>query len=146
VSVIFYGFNHPRYRDINAQDIFLLLNTSSHLMPVIGKQSLRREGSSFGEGIDFQQEYRNSVTKQILPWEGTPSVEQWDKASKILSHIDEVSNKPILTLTNSVNLSTSHLDFPLPLFLLEPAFELLPLSESCTCFVFFLNKPLFRFF
>jgi hypothetical protein len=30
-------------------------------MPVIGKQSLRREGSSFGEGIDFQQEYRNSV-------------------------------------------------------------------------------------
>jgi hypothetical protein len=89
-AAIFYGFNHPRYRDINAQDLFLLLNTPAHLMPLIGKQSVRRLDSSYGEGIDFQQEYRNNVTKQVLPWEGIPSVEQWEKASKVLTHLDEV--------------------------------------------------------
>jgi hypothetical protein len=60
-------------------------------MKVVGKQSLRREGCFYGEGIDFQQEYRNMMIKQILPWEGVPTIEQWTRASIILSHMDEVT-------------------------------------------------------
>jgi len=89
-SSIFYCFNHPRYREINAMDLFLVLQAAKEAKALVQIESVTRPGGQVGEGLDFIQEYRNKMLKQLIPWEGVPTDLQWKKSSVILHHIDKV--------------------------------------------------------
>lgn len=95
-AVVFFGFNHPKYRIIMARDMFYLLS-----LPEIGAGPAKRMGyrlrkSLKGQGLDFLLEERNKAQKQWMFAQGVPSDKQWKKSSSTLTYFEEVRQDFIL--------------------------------------------------
>ena len=91
-SSIFFGFNHPRYREYSCSDFFWLLSVPEECKPLIWSQSSRREGSDFGQAIDFLLEERNKAMKTCVFYSDIPTFEQWRTASCVMNKVEEVNH------------------------------------------------------
>lgn len=92
-AAIFYGFNNPRYRLLNAHDTLYLLSVPRDVEAVVCRQAYRKEGGGHvGQGGDFLQEEENRNVTDLLS-DGMPTAEQWSEASCAVQHIKEVFYK-----------------------------------------------------
>ncbi|CAL8087289.1 unnamed protein product [Orchesella dallaii] len=92
-SSLFFGFNHPKYRDIIAKQIFMGICSPSEGSPTSRKLAFRMNGSQFGQGLDFLLEERNKAQKNWVFSHGPPTHNQWKRASSSLSYFESIGEQ-----------------------------------------------------
>lgn len=91
-SSLFYGFNHPKYREIIAKDIMFGICCPQAGSPVARRLGFRMSKSEYGQGLDFQLEERNKLQKNWVFSHGPPTVQQWIRASSSLSFFESIAD------------------------------------------------------
>lgn len=89
-SGIFYGFHHPKYRELVARDLLQMVSLPKHATSVCKRYGYRLQNSTTGQGPDFLVEERNKAQKHWIFSHGTPTQVQWKRASSTLSFFEEV--------------------------------------------------------
>lgn len=89
-SCIFFGFNHPKYRELVTRELLLLVSMPTHASEFAKRMSFAKSKSTSGQGPDFLVEERNKAQKHWIFSNGTPTQAQWERASATLTYFEEV--------------------------------------------------------
>lgn len=90
-SSLFFGFNHPKYRELITRDLFMLVTLPKHGSGLAKRFGFRMKDSSSGQGPDFLVEERNKAQKNWMFSHGTPTQAQWKRAGSTLSFFEDVT-------------------------------------------------------
>ncbi|CAL8119375.1 unnamed protein product [Orchesella dallaii] len=90
-SAIFFGGNHPKYREVNAYEIFYALNLRKNYPNVLASvSSVRLKGKKYGQGLDFQLEECIKAAMRWVHSKGVPTVEQWQRATASTTKLENI--------------------------------------------------------
>lgn len=87
---IFFGFNHPKYRELISRDLLLHVTLPRKASGLAKRFGFRLRNNEWGQGPDFLVEERNKAQKQWIFTHGTPTQEQLKRASSTLTLFENV--------------------------------------------------------